>query len=683
MSLKKDGDFYEKIKHFIKLSHISGKSPINLLNKQNMEKYMPEYFIKVAAQYYKHYTLLILITLLTACSDPGGVDGNSLEEDNSAPSSNTINGKITANAISGATIQLYFIENGNVANTPAFTATSDSNGDFLISSGTHTGPVLLEATGGTYIDEATANPVSNSTRLRVMSPDINGIINITPLTELATRLANASVGNTLSLETIVIQNNNVSVYFSGESNNKINIVKTSPVIPTSAFPQTALTDEKNYGFLLAMLSQFDTDINSTLTTIEAEIGQNGLSTQIIQNLTTAFNIFLSGSFNQTGISTSPLTDIISNKGNTAPSFNDMNFNITLNSSFSQQLVAVDSDSQTSLSYSISGNTLANFNLDSTGSFNFTPLALGIHTVDILVDDGAGALNSQQIATLAFTVTSNNAAPTTQSLTITPFFNTEISGQLIASDSDGDMLTYALESSPSKGIITSFNTQTGSFTYHPSICTGSRVAPGNNQCTDNGIGTPVITAGVGSATFTFSVTDGTDTSQIETVTINIIGDKTLGQTLYMGDNQNNISCGNASCHGPFANATTQYSMYKRGSLFPVAAIHPLTSSPTHANILSVFTSPQIENIESIDDLILDDGSVLASINSGSVFGHVEIANGSIHMISNYLDSNNLSHIAAYLCSVNTTGTPAYWNSQVAGTGNENYYDVTFSCSLNEQ
>jgi len=74
-------------------------------------------------------------------------------------------------------------------------------------------------------------------------------------------------------------------------------------------------------------------------------------------------------------------------------------------------------------------------------------------------------------------------------------NTPKNGQLIATDVDGDALTYLIQTAPTKGTLT-LNQSTGAFTYTPNA------------------------GATGSDSFRFRVNDGTVNSSIVTMSITI-------------------------------------------------------------------------------------------------------------------------------------------------------------------
>jgi VCBS repeat-containing protein len=77
----------------------------------------------------------------------------------------------------------------------------------------------------------------------------------------------------------------------------------------------------------------------------------------------------------------------------------------------------------------------------------------------------GLVNSANVGTVTLTVTPVNDAPVGQTASFTTPINTPRSGVLVATDVDGDTLTYAISTSPTKGTVI-VNAATGAFTYTP-------------------------------------------------------------------------------------------------------------------------------------------------------------------------------------------------------------------------
>ena len=101
----------------------------------------------------------------------------------------------------------------------------------------------------------------------------------------------------------------------------------------------------------------------------------------------------------------------------------------------------------------------------TGAYTYTPTAgaRGSDTFTFRVAD-AGGLTST--ASIAVTIVPVNHAPVAQNGTFSTPQGTLGSGVLVATDSDGDTLTYALATQPAKGSAVITNAATGSYTYTP-------------------------------------------------------------------------------------------------------------------------------------------------------------------------------------------------------------------------
>lgn len=130
-------------------------------------------------------------------------------------------------------------------------------------------------------------------------------------------------------------------------------------------------------------------------------------------------------------------------------------------------------------------------LNADGSFTYTPNTgfVGADSFTVLVSDGLGGT---AIALVTITVTGR--PPITQDQSIETGPNTSVDGQIIASDPDGDPLTYVIGSFPTNGTVV-LNAD-GSFTYTPN------------------------TGFVGTDSFTVWVLDGTGGSAVSTVSITI-------------------------------------------------------------------------------------------------------------------------------------------------------------------
>jgi len=137
------------------------------------------------------------------------------------------------------------------------TTPTDVNGNYSLTLN-YTGPLLLEITGGSYIDEATGQtvnvPTSPGSGLQAVVSNVTAgstlQVQITPLTAMATARAQAMTGG-LTASNISAANQQVGAYFGG-----IDILNTQPINPLVANSSTGATQNAiNYGIILAGLSQ--------------------------------------------------------------------------------------------------------------------------------------------------------------------------------------------------------------------------------------------------------------------------------------------------------------------------------------------------------------------------------------------------------------------------------------------
>ncbi|MFD2268065.1 ImpA family metalloprotease, partial [Vibrio thalassae] len=103
----------------------------------------------------------------------------------------TVTGQAVANNISGATVRVYAIESGAKGTDLTKTAgTTDANGAFDMTIVPTTLPVMMEITGGMYIDEATGISLNSGTLTTVL-PEIarRDSVTVSPLTDIAAKVA--------------------------------------------------------------------------------------------------------------------------------------------------------------------------------------------------------------------------------------------------------------------------------------------------------------------------------------------------------------------------------------------------------------------------------------------------------------------------------------------------------------
>lgn len=159
----------------------------------------------------KKFAMLGLCALLAACGGGGGGDS-------SAPATNTVSvapslGRFSAGAV--VTIK-------SLAGAVLGTANTGSDGKASVNIGTHSGPLLIEVTGGTgvtYYDERSKSsvPYGNGETLRAIAPAVQTAIGVTPFTNAAVEAIKAansgSVPSTISTTNISLANTKIQAAF--------------------------------------------------------------------------------------------------------------------------------------------------------------------------------------------------------------------------------------------------------------------------------------------------------------------------------------------------------------------------------------------------------------------------------------------------------------------------------------
>lgn len=214
-----------------------------------------------------------------------------------------------------------------------------------------------------------------------------------------------------------------------------------------------------------------------------------------------------------------------------------------------------------LSFSLTANTnTALFAvqpaISPTGVLTYTPAtnASGSATIKLNIsDDGDtsnGGVNASVPQTFTITVAPVNAPPDATDSNLTTLVNTSVSGVVAVSDPDGPTLSYSLQTLPTLGTVTSFNTATGAFTYQPN--TGVK---GLDQ-------------------FTFSVSDGTST---DTATVRIAIQTARPVVTATGGNLEIVGTSNDDSFTISRGPAGQVLVRTQSGKYSTSAYYPLTST----------------------------------------------------------------------------------------------------------
>jgi hypothetical protein len=184
--------------------------------------------------------------------------------------------------------------------------------------------------------------------------------------------------------------------------------------------------------------------------------------------------------------------------NGAPVVVDANYLLDPNETLNEQVVGTDINDQALTFRIVDQPTLGSVSLTDTANGNFQYTAgssAGADLFTVIANDG---LVDSKAATIKVTISvpvSENLAPIALDLAnLTTDENIPLTGQLSATDADGDALLFLLATQPSRGLVEITNPATGSFLY----------SPNQNES--------------GSDSFTFYVFDGQEASNQATVSL---------------------------------------------------------------------------------------------------------------------------------------------------------------------
>jgi hypothetical protein len=218
-------------------------------------------------------------------------------------------GTVTVFAVDPAT--------GNKAATPLKTDVLKADSTYSVDIGATTGPVIIEVTGK-YKDEAsgpTAPPVTLPAPIRAaVNAAGSTTAMVTPLTELAV----VKVGNVFTKTSIDKANADITAAFKLDSSGG-NILTTTPVDAATAAAKTAAGAERDYGLLLASVSQIMKKSGGTLSQVLSDLagGISGstLTLAAVTSIKVAQFDFVSSANNQTTLTVAGLAANPFNAGN--------------------------------------------------------------------------------------------------------------------------------------------------------------------------------------------------------------------------------------------------------------------------------------------------------------------------------------------------------------------------------
>ena len=247
--------------------------------------------------------LLGVLCLLAACGGGSGSDKAGIPAVH-----NTVAGVASAGIIKGGAVKVfapYSSQTGADKLLISAGQTSLTDGSYSVDIGSYSGTIIVEVTGGSYLDEAdsTAGPkaIPESAPLRAVLNNGGGSVkaSVTALTELAVRKAR-SLDKNLGSASVDTANSQISDLF------RVDIITVSP-LDASGSLSTGGDAERDYTIALAAISQLTKSsgqtLDATLSNLAGAISSTGcMDAGMADSLIRALTNFLADTTNnRTGV----------------------------------------------------------------------------------------------------------------------------------------------------------------------------------------------------------------------------------------------------------------------------------------------------------------------------------------------------------------------------------------------
>ncbi len=274
-------------------------------------------------------TLLIgSMAMLFACGGGGG---------GTTPVSNgMISGTAVKGPVENATVTAFAISNG-IMGAQIGSGSTDAQGNFNISIGPYSGSVMIQMSGGTYMDEATGTGMAMQSGdvMTALIPSITAGstmsgIQITPLTSMAQARAHNMTGG-MTEANITAANTAVGTYFM--VNDILHTQPINPLVQNSGTTAGVDQNMRNYGIAIAAMSQYANTIGMPFSSgiitammndasdgvMDGKMGSTSItmgggmmggtmmqSTAGTSGLATSMNTFITSAQNKSGLDTAAM-----------------------------------------------------------------------------------------------------------------------------------------------------------------------------------------------------------------------------------------------------------------------------------------------------------------------------------------------------------------------------------------
>jgi hypothetical protein len=365
--------------------------------------------------------------LLFGCGGGGSSITTPMGNSGATGANGMISGTAVKGPVSGGKVTVYAVNNGTMG-MQLGSGTTDSQGNFNISIGDYAGPVMVQMSGGTYVDEATsatmtmaAGDVMSAVMTTVSTGATVTGIQITPLTSMAQVMAdNMSGGMTDS--NITAANTVIGNYFLVND-----ILHTQPMNPlVSGSGGTATQNMKNYGMAIAAMSQSAKDLgmssSSSIVTAMMQDASDGImngmmgSTPVVMGgmmtgssmmattvgtsgLATEMSTFITSTMNKSGVTATDMQALMNQLTSSATGTIQSGGGTPMNGMVSGSVFNGTMSNATVMAYAVSGGTtgaqLASATTSSTGNFS---MPLGAYSGPIMLKMSGGSYTNLATST---------------------------------------------------------------------------------------------------------------------------------------------------------------------------------------------------------------------------------------------------------------------------------------------
>lgn len=227
---------------------------------------------------FRPLALASLTLVLVAC---GGSDSGSSTNNTSTPTptptptpTTTVSGSVVKGPVTGAAINVRAASDGRLLAT----TTTGAGGTYTVNVA-YVGDVIVEASGGSYVDEATGATLPLGTTMRVVVPATGSAVTgvITPLTTLAYSNAFPSPGSTVSAAAFQQATSQVAAQFQMP---QVNLIVGQPVLGANA---------DAYGRVLTGISRYLQQNNATLQSLVTQTLGSAEWSQVMLKFNTAYH----------------------------------------------------------------------------------------------------------------------------------------------------------------------------------------------------------------------------------------------------------------------------------------------------------------------------------------------------------------------------------------------------------